>query len=213
MFLNHIILAILWAAFCVLHSLLADEKIRNFIGKLLGRNEKYYRILYSLFAFISLSAVVLYQLSIPARSLFQYPGAVWQLPAVLISGAGLLIMLICTRRYFFRVTGLVRLMEKKEPDGLLISGIHRHVRHPLYLGTLLFIWGLFLLIPVMSLLIMNVIVTLYTLFGIRLEEKKLVKEFGAEYENYRKNVPMLLPSFRRKQAGPVPSSKKGVSPI
>jgi len=36
------------------------------------------------------------------------------------------------------------------------------------------------------------------LIGIIFEEKKLIKEFGENYKYYVLNVPMLIPSFRKK---------------
>ena len=83
---------------------------------------------------------------------------------------------------------------------LLLTGVHRYVRHPLYLGTFLALWGGFLLHPSAALLISNAITTTYTLIGIRLEEAKLLREFGAPYRHYQQQVPMLLPgAWRRKQ--------------
>jgi methanethiol S-methyltransferase len=55
---------------------------------------------------------------------------------------------------------------------------------------------LFLLLPYLSLLIANSIITVYTLIGIGLEEKKLVNEFGESYSNYQASVPKLIPFLK-----------------
>ncbi len=86
--------------------------------------------------------------------------------------------------------------EVQTGNTLIITGIHRHVRHPLYAGTFLFIWGLFILMPYTSLIISNFIITCYTLIGIRFEEEKLLREFGPHYEEYKKRVPKIIPSFK-----------------
>jgi protein-S-isoprenylcysteine O-methyltransferase Ste14 len=117
---------------------------------------------------------------------------------VLVSVTGLLIMGICIKKYFLSLSGLKSLFQEKPAHELMIGGIHRYVRHPLYLGTFLAIWGGFLVYPVLSFFISNVVITLYTLTGITFEEKKLVAEFGPAYETYRQQVPKLLPAFRRK---------------
>ena len=71
---------------------------------------------------------------------------------------------------------------------------YRHVRHPLYVGWLLTFWST----PVMTVahLFFAVMTTAYILLAIRFEENDLVAAHGQQYEQYRKNVPMILPSIR-----------------
>jgi methanethiol S-methyltransferase len=113
--------------------------------------------------------------------------------------SGLLIMLISIKKYFMSLSGIKTLVAEEPPTNeLRIDGIHKHVRHPLYLGTFLFIWGLFILFPLLSQMIANVIITVYTLIGIIFEEQKLQKEFGRAYFDYQKQVPKIIPSFKRR---------------
>jgi protein-S-isoprenylcysteine O-methyltransferase Ste14 len=78
----------------------------------------------------------------------------------------------------------------------MITGIHRYMRHPLYTGTFLAIWGAWVLFPFLSLLLSNAVITGYTLLAIRLEEEKLVAAFGDDYKAYQQRVPKLLPHWR-----------------
>jgi len=73
--------------------------------------------------------------------------------------------------------------EKTEPEEepLELGGLHRYIRHPLYLGTLLVVWSLFLFFPSLSNVLACFMITAYTLAGIRLEERKLLQEFGEDY--------------------------------
>ena len=106
-------------------------------------------------------------------------------------------MIICIRKYFYELSGIQALQNKPvESPGLQQKGLHKYVRHPLYFGTLLFVWGLFLLMPSISNLIADVVLTVYVLIGIRLEEQKLLLEYGEQYEQYSKKVPKLIPKFR-----------------
>lgn len=190
-------LALGWIFFCVLHSLLASIKLKQLLSKKWGAGFKYYRLYYTLFAFASFAAVLCYQLMLPSPFIFS-PTAVSYTTGILIGISGLGIMAVCIKKYFSNLSGLKTLFadEVKTGNSLIITGIHRYVRHPLYSGTFLFIWGLFIFLPHTSLLISNFIITVYTFIGIRFEEEKLIKEFGPTYDEYRKRVPKIIPSFK-----------------
>jgi methanethiol S-methyltransferase len=192
MLMNHLILTVLWILYCLLHSILADSGFKENMAALMGKNFKFYRVLYTLFAFISLVALLLFQLSIESAFLFQR-SAPALFTGLFLGSIGLAIMAVCIRKYFFSLSGLKGLVEESSTGQLMTNGLHQYMRHPLYSGTFAFIWGGFLLFPKYSLLIANTIITIYTLIGISLEEKKLISEFGKQYIQYRQKVPMLFP--------------------
>jgi protein-S-isoprenylcysteine O-methyltransferase Ste14 len=109
-------------------------------------------------------------------------------------------MFISIKKYFMLLSGVRSLFIATPPSELKVNGIHRFVRHPLYLGTILFVCGLFFLFPTISNLIAVVLLIIYVLTGIVFEEKKLVKEFGKNYEEYILKVPMLIPGFKNKKS-------------
>jgi protein-S-isoprenylcysteine O-methyltransferase Ste14 len=189
---QHIVLAVLWIIFGVLHSLLASVRVKQWLAKKSSTFFKYF------------AAVLIYQLRIFSPYVFS-PTAASYGAGILVGGTGFLVMGICIKKYFKNLSGLKTIFidEIKSGNRLIIAGIHRHVRHPLYAGTFLFIWGLFIFMPYSSLLISNFIITVYTLIGIRFEEQKLAREFGQPYQEYQKRVPMIIPSFK-----PLPASKR-----
>ena len=104
-------------------------------------------------------------------------------------------MIVCVRKYFYELSGLQALQQQSNKNTLQQKGLHKYVRHPLYLGTLLFIWGLFIIFPYLNNLIACLVITIYTVIGIELEEKKLMEEYGDLYREYSKKVPRLIPGW------------------
>lgn len=83
------------------------------------------------------------------------------------------------------------------PRELVVTGLYRYVRNPMYVGVLLVIIGHFLWFGYWNLLIYAVLVFLaFNAFVIFYEEPNLRQRFGAAYEEYRKRVPRWIPRFR-----------------
>ena len=160
------------------------------------RHYKFYRLYYTLFAAVSFVAILIYQVSLSSYQLFE-PAATSTVIGITIAFFGLTVMAVCILKYFMQLSGLKGLIENTNTNELMMTGIHRVVRHPLYSGTFVFIWGLLIIFPVASLLIANTIITTYTLIGLQLEEKKLEKEFGEAYRLYKQKVPMIIPKLLR----------------
>jgi protein-S-isoprenylcysteine O-methyltransferase Ste14 len=99
--------------------------------------------------------------------------------------------------------------ESYRPLPFTTPGPYRFVRHPLYVGWLLAFWAT----PTMTAthLVFALITTAYILVAIRFEERDLVDAHGRAYADYRRRVPMLVPSRRaaRSTEPPVVSQHQG----
>ena len=179
----------------VMHSLLASLRFKSFLLRSLGAGfMKFYRLLYNIIAVISIVPVLYLMISLPNKSLYQVP-APWStlmLAGQAISALFLFVAVIQTDILSF--AGLRQLIEEEKTGGLVTSGLYRSVRHPLYTFSLLILW----LVPSMSLnsFIIYVVLTVYVLIGISFEERKLLREFGGAYEQYRSVTPMLIPALK-----------------
>jgi protein-S-isoprenylcysteine O-methyltransferase Ste14 len=174
--------------------LLALTDLKNYIQKKTGAGFKYYRPLYSVFALVTLVALLWFQFSLKSGWLFSPVIFSW-LPGAIAAFTGLCIMIICINKYFYEMSGLQAIQKRQPKQTLQQTGLHQYIRHPLYLGTLLFIWGLFFIFPLTNNLIAASVITIYVLLGITLEEKKLHKEYGEAYRQYAIKVPRLIPNI------------------
>jgi protein-S-isoprenylcysteine O-methyltransferase Ste14 len=76
---------------------------------------------------------------------------------------------------------------------LLTDGVFSIVRHPMYLGTWLFFAGLAISTLSLASAAVCVVIALFYHRVSKTEERLLEAKFGAEYQEYKKRVPMFLP--------------------
>lgn len=152
---------------------------------------RYYRILYSLFALLTLSLIITYHFTIQTVMLWE-PVNIEIVIAVTGMIAGASVMIYFAKRFFFNLSGAGIFLKTKKGT-LIKTSLYKYVRHPLYTATLLFVWSIFFWQPLLSHLISVSCITVYTIIGIHFEEQKLVRDFGESYIQYRSQTPMLIP--------------------
>ncbi len=194
MWLSHFGLLLGWTIYGVLHSILASRDCKNFVARKFGGVFKYYRLIYIIIASTTILPL-LWLLYITPSFLIWEPVTLSRIGGIICVMIGSVIMALSMRVYFSTVLTISDLIAETSDSVLFQKGLHSYVRHPLYLGTFFMLWGIFLMIPLGSLLITNIAITLYTLLGIRFEEKKLKAAFGDIYLRYMKEVPMIWPKL------------------
>lgn len=91
----------------------------------------------------------------------------------------------------------LKVAETHRAEKIVTIGVYSIIRHPQYLGGLLAHVSIsFLLSGWYSLLLTPLMIVLVYLIS-RKEEEELIREFGKEYEDYKKRVPMLIPRLRK----------------
>ncbi len=197
--MEYCVLSLGWGVFFFLHSSLASERCKDWFHYKMGDSFRYYRLIYSVMAFITLSGVLALQFSIPFHSVGLLPFLRYFIALPLVICA-LVLMAVCIAKYFFKLSGVEVLYQQQVHPFLETQGLHKFVRHPLYLGSLLLIWSLLLLFPSGANLLACIMITVYVRIGIHSEEGKLQRVFGTQYQNYKKKTPMLIPLSKRRSA-------------
>jgi protein-S-isoprenylcysteine O-methyltransferase Ste14 len=181
-------LASAWSAYFVLHSLLASPALkRRFAGL------RCYRLLYNLIALATLLPIAGLHTLYQGEMVIQWQGP-WRWLALLMS-LGAAACFLWTLRYYdlgeFSGWHKCRHGETSSAKArLVISPPHRYVRHPWYSCALALIWCRDL---DLAQLISTALITAYFVIGSRLEEQRLLAEFGDSYREYLREVPGLIP--------------------
>lgn len=123
-------------------------------------------------------------------------------PALVLPGAGLLalgaaLLLWCVRDFF--VAGRGTLAPWDPPKHLVIVGLYRHVRNPMYLAVLTLVagWSVLYASP-WTAGYAALLAVIFHLRVTRFEEPWLHGQFGAEWESYAASVPRWRPAIRGK---------------
>ena len=126
--------------------------------------------------------------------MFGYSTVIFEVLAFPVLFAGMLVFL-CLSFYLVSKSHKAVLEQVHDPPTLVDSGVYAWVRHPMYLGILLFCLA-FLLISVS--LVSIVIWIAFFIFYDRMaayEEKSLIEILGEEYTAYQKRVSKWLPQL------------------
>ena len=114
----------------------------------------------------------------------------------LVQGAGLAIcfagfaLAVWARRHLGRNWGMP--MTLKEGHDLVTTGPYRYVRHPIYTGMLVAMLGSALVAGRLWLAVL-LAMFLYCLYSARVEEGIMLRQFPAQYAEYKRRTKALIP--------------------
>ncbi len=180
--------------FFLQHSWMVRRSFRERLARIVARH--YLDAVYAIASGIALLAVVLLWQDTAQIVWYATDGARWAARAIFGLGLGVGVWGAMSLRSvdsfgLKSIRDRYRSREPRPPE-LAVQGAYRWLRHPLYLAVLLMIWSY----PTLTVdrLLFNMLWTLWIVIGTVLEERDLVAEFGDDYRDYQRSVPMLLPT-------------------
>jgi methanethiol S-methyltransferase len=195
---DYILLALLWIAYCAVHSALISVAVTGFLKRTLEDRYRFYRVFFNLFSIGTLIPLLLY--SHPARwktgLFFTWEGSLRIIQYCLIALCAVLAITGARHYNILQFLGIQQILKGRSGAAMTesgefdSSGVLGMVRHPWYLAVFILLWARDLNLAG---LIINIILSIYLMIGTLLEERKLVLEFGEEYKAYQRQVSMLIP--------------------
>ncbi len=186
----------LWIFYFTFHSLLASYYVKCWVEDKMPFFARFYRLLYNFIAVAGLIFIGYYIYDLPAIQILE-SSVLIKYTGVLFAFTGSLIVARVMGQHDMKPFIGIQSNKATQPfKKLYTDGPFGMVRHPVYFGTMVVLGGYLIYNFTLAGVISVLLIFIYVLIGIKIEERKLVQEFGNAYINYQKEVPMLLPSFK-----------------
>lgn len=190
--MNLVLLIVAWTIYFFLHSFLATDLVKSFLKRVMGQGFRFYRLIYSLISTLGLAFLFLLNGLIPSSPIFESVG-ILRYTGLVLAAWGVIVIRLAFREY--NLSSFLGLQSEEEGT-LKRNGILRNVRHPIYTGIILLVFGFILVNPKITTLVSSICILLCLAIGIYFEEEKLIKTFGDSYRRYQEEVPMLFPRLK-----------------
>lgn len=190
-----LIIFIAFGLYSVVHSMLASMTFKEWARKLLGAQvDRYYRLFFNFVGGVTLLPFLALPVWLADQPMWSIP-----LPWVILTGAiqiGAALALLASvlqggTLAFIGFSQAFGSGDPQQSEILNTGGLYQFMRHPLYTFSMLFLW----LTPIMTLnlLALTSAISLYFVVGAMFEERKLERQFGDAYRDYKKRVKMFIP--------------------
>lgn len=178
-----------------MHSFLITHWWVQWVSNAAGNKFSWYRLCYNIFSIVTLVPVIWLQFRLPHEEILILSG--WpRIVQVLLYGYALYMFLVGKKRYdmrfFFGLKQIEEYQEGRKKQPLSFSADKTGgVRHPWYSAgiALVLAFGPYTDVTLAA----KSVLVCYFIVGAKLEERKLLREFGTPYAEYCKKVPMLIP--------------------
>ena len=195
--MKYLLIVLLWSGYCALHSYLISIGFTNLMNRLLKKYYAFYRLFYILISLFLLIPLINFTLELDNEVIIEYGQYLDIFRYVLAYGS----LLMFFRSFFFdydslsffgvrQIMNINNMKNTKSSDEIKMKGLLGIMRHPMYFALIIFLWSH---TTKMSDIVVNTVLTVYVIIGTKLEERKLILEFGETYIKYQSKVPMLIP--------------------
>jgi methanethiol S-methyltransferase len=192
-FISGCVIFVEFIVYGMLHSIMASTLVKKWVENKYPSYSKYYRLIYSLFAGIALLPIFYLVHALPRIVFYSIKPPLIYITVIIQCLVGLVVLFGVLQTDNFSFLGISQAFySTTQQDHLVTSGLYHYVRHPIYSLGLVIVW----LYPLMNsnYFFFVTSITLYIIFGARLEEEKLNKEYP-DYDSYRQVTPMFIPRF------------------
>ena len=182
-----------WLSFGVVHSVFAGVAAKRRLDPLFG---VYYRLAYNLWAGLHIAAVwALGGALIGDQPYDLEPGVAGAMTGIGVPGV--VVLVLALREYDLgRFSGMAKICAQmkgitlSEDEPLITGGLHLFVRHPLYLGVYLILWGRATGDFGLATAVWG---SVYLVIGAVFEDRKLLALYGDEFRDYKDRIPAVIP--------------------
>ncbi|KJR40911.1 NnrU [Candidatus Magnetoovum chiemensis] len=204
-YLNIVYITIIFGLFALLHSILVTDKVKKlsvrFLGELFVKSA--YRFIYTVISVLTIVIALHLIRTLPDAIVFNPPVYI-KVGMYLFQIIGAVITLLAFRKIsglefvgvkqlygYFKSGSVEGNIEGVKDDQLITSGVYGLVRHPLYLGGILFVtFNTHLSVNYIAL---SILADIYFIFGGIIEERRFVNKYGQAYIQYQRDVPQFIP--------------------
>ena len=182
-----------WLSFGVVPSVFAGVAAKRRLDSLFG---VYYRLAYNLWAGLHIAAVwALGGALIGDQPYDLEPGVAGAMTGIGV--LGVVVLVLALREYdlgrfsgMAQIRGQMKEIPLSEDEPLITGGLHLFVRHPLYLGVYLILWGRATGDFGLATAVWG---SVYLVIGAAFEDRKLLALYGDEFRNYKDRIPAVIP--------------------
>ncbi len=192
---SHILtISMLWTGFFLIHSVTASLGLKRWVAKYYKHLMPAYRLTFNIFSMVLIFPILWLSFRWASEPLWHWTPVLFWVTSF-ISVVTIIAFYFSLKYYdMAEFMGTRQWTERnnqvEDQEQFKIGEFHRFVRHPWYSMGIILIWCREL-DPVM--LTSAIMLTLYFMFGSRLEEHKLIQYHGNIYRRYMDKVPGLIP--------------------